>query len=207
MGKYVLPPLPYSYDALEPYIDETTMKIHHEKHHQAYTDGLNETLIQINALSHKNYIIGILSDLNSVPEIARDAINFYGGGYENHRMFWESMKPNGGGEPGGRLADEIGVYFGSFNELKEKFAKGAISIQGSGWAWLVYNHTYARLEFTTTQNQTSPLTQRLIPLLGLDVWEHAYYLKYQNRRVDYVSAWWNVVNWSEVEERFLRITR
>ena len=97
--------------------------------------------------------------------------------------------------------------FGSFNELKEKFAKGAISIQGSGWAWLVYNHTYARLEFTTTQNQTSPLTQRLIPLLGLDVWEHAYYLKYQNRRVDYVSAWWNVVNWSEVEERFLRITR
>jgi len=205
VAKYELPPLPYSYDALEPYIDEHTMKIHHTKHHQAYTDGLNETLIRINALSHKNYIIGILSDLNSVTEIARDAINFHGGGYENHRMFWESMKPNGGGNPGGRLADEIGVYFGSFAEFKEKFSKGTIAIQGSGWGWLVYNQTYSSLEFTTTLNQTSPWTLRLVPLLGLDVWEHAYYLKYQNRRIDYVNAWWNVVNWPEVEERFLRV--
>ncbi|NHI04176.1 Superoxide dismutase [Mn] [Candidatus Nitrosotalea sp. TS] len=146
-----------------------------------------------------------MSDLNTVPENARDAINFYGGGYENHRMFWDSMKPNGGGRPGGRLADEIGVYFGSFDEFKKKFSEGTISIQGSGWGWLVYNQTYAKLEFMTTQNQTSPWTQRRVPLLGLDVWEHAYYLKYQNKRAAYVEAWWNVVNWSEVEERFIRV--
>ncbi|VVC05408.1 Superoxide dismutase [Fe] [uncultured archaeon] len=206
MGKYELMPLPYSYDALEPYIDERTMRIHHTKHHQAYTDGLNEALMQINALSHKSYITGILSDLSLVPESSRNGINFYGGGYENHRMFWESMKQNGDGNPGGRLADEINVYFGSFEDFKKKFTEGTISIQGSGWGWLVYNQSFARLEFQVTQNQTSPWTQRRIPLLGLDVWEHAYYLKYQNRRADYVNSWWNVVNWSEVEERFLRIT-
>ncbi|MGI0047660.1 MAG: superoxide dismutase [Nitrosotalea sp.] len=205
MGKYELPPLPYPYDALEPHIDEATMKIHHQNHHQSYTDGLNQTLEKINALSHKNYITGILSDLTTVPENVRDAINFYGGGYENHRMFWESMKPNGGGKPGGRLADEIAVYFGSFDEFKKKFSEGVIAIQGSGWGWLVYNQTYTRLEFMTTSNQTSPWTQRFIPLLGLDVWEHAYYLKYQNKRAAYVDAWWNVVNWPEIEERFIRV--
>ena len=205
MGRYELPPLPYSYDALEPYIDESTMRLHHQKHHQSYTDGLNNALAAINALSHKNYITAILSDLTVVPQEARDAINFYGGGYENHRIFWESMKPGGGGRPKGRLADEISVYFESFEKFKEKFTGGTVSIQGSGWGWLAYNQTYARLEFVTTENQTSPWTRRLVPLLGLDVWEHAYYLKYQNQRAAYVQAWWNVVNWPEVEERFIRV--
>lgn len=206
MGKYVVSPLHYSYDALEPYIDAKTMEIHHTKHHQAYANGLNTALESINALTHQNYIVSVLSDLTTVPENVRSAINFHGGGFENHRLFWESMKPNGGGEPGGRLADEIGIYFGSFEKFKEEFTKGTVSIQGSGWGWLVYNQTYSRLEFRTTPDQTSPWTQRLIPLLGLDVWEHAYYLKYQNRRIDYVEAWWNVVNWNEVEERFSRIS-
>ncbi len=205
MGKYELPSLPYSYGALEPYIDAITIRIHHTKLHQAYTDGLNEELAKINALSHKNYIIGILSDLTSVPETSRDAINFYGGGYENHRMFWESMMPNGEDKPGGRLADEIGVYFGGFDEFKKKFSEVTAAIEGSGWGWLVYNQTYSRLEIMTTQDQTSPWTARKIPLVGLDVWEHAYYLKYQNRRTAYIEAWWNVINWSEVEERFLRV--
>ncbi|MDE1763116.1 MAG: superoxide dismutase [Thaumarchaeota archaeon] len=206
MVKYELTPLPYSYDALEPYIDEVTMRVHHTKHHQAYADGLNDALAKINALSHKNYIVGILSDMTSVPEDARNAINFHGGGYENHRMFWESMKPKGGGNPSGRLADEISVYFGSFDEFKKKFSEGTVAMQGSGWGWLVYNQTYSRLEFMTTENQTSPWTLRRIPLLGLDVWEHAYYLKYQDSRASYVQAWWNVVNWPEVEERFLRVS-
>jgi len=205
MGKYLVPPLPYSYDALEPHIDAKTMEIHHTKHHQAYADGLNTALQSINALTHKSYIVEILSDLSSVPENIRNAINFYGGGFENHRLFWESMKQNGGGEPRGRLADEIKIYFGSFREFKEKFSTGTAAIQGSGWGWLVYNQTFSRVEFRTTENQTSPYTQRAIPLLGLDVWEHAYYLKYQNRRADYIQAWWNVVNWAEVEERFLRV--
>ena len=205
MGKYLVPPLPYSYDALEPHIDAKTMEIHHTKHHQAYADGLNTALQSINALTHKSYIVEILSDLSSVPENIRNAINFYGGGFENHRLFWENMKPNGGGEPGGRLADEIKIYFGSFREFKEKFSTGTAAIQGSGWGWLVYNQSFSRVEFRTTENQTSPHTQRAIPLLGLDVWEHAYYLKYQNRRADYIQAWWNVVNWTEVEERFLRV--
>lgn len=205
MGKYVVSPLHYSYDALEPYIDAKTMEIHHTKHHQTYADGLNAALESINALTHQNYIVSVLSDLTTVPENIRSAINFHGGGFENHRLFWESMKPNGGGEPGGRLADEIGIYFGNFEKFKEEFTKGTVSIQGSGWGWLVYNQTYSRLEFRATPDQTSPWTQRLIPLLGLDVWEHAYYLKYQNRRIDYVEAWWNTVNWNEVEERFSRI--
>lgn len=205
MGRYEVPPLPYKYDALEPYIDEETMRVHHTGHHKAYAEGLNEALARINALSHKNYIIGILSDLNAVPEAGRDAINFYGGGYENHRMFWESMKPGGGGLPGGRLADEIDVYFGGFDQFKKKFSEGTAAIQGSGWGWLVYNQTYSRLEFLSTPNQTSPWTMRKVPLLGLDVWEHAYYLKYQNRRSDYIGAWWNIINWAEVEERLLRV--
>ncbi len=207
MRKYALPPLPYSYDALEPFIDAKTMEIHHASHHQTYTDELNSTMAIINALSHKNYIVGILSDLASVPENVRAAVNFHGGGYENHRLFWESMKPNVGGQPTGRLADEIKIYFfGSFNEFKEKFSSGTATIQGSGWDWLVYNQKYSKLEFITTQDQTSPYTQRLIPLLGLDVWEHAYYLKYQNKRAGYIDAWWNVVNWNEIEERFLQVS-
>ena len=205
MGKYEIPPLPYGYDALEPHIDGMTMRVHHQIHHQSYADGLNAALAKINALSHKNYIVGILADLSAVPEPARDAINFFGGGYENHRMFWESMKPNGGGRPGGRLADEIGVYFGGFEDFRKKFSEETSAIQGSGWGWLVYNQTFSRLEFMTTPDHTSPWTMRKIPLLGLDVWEHAYYLKYQDRRAAYVEAWWNIVNWQEVEERFLRV--
>ena len=207
MGKYEVPPLNYKYDSLEPYIDAKTMEIHHTKHHQAYADGLNTALESINALTHKNYITSVLSDLTTVPEDVRNAINFHGGGFDNHRLFWESMKQNGGGEPGGRLADEIKIYFGSFKEFKEKFSQGSLSIQGSGWGWLVYNQTYSRLEFKAMSDQTSPWTLRLIPILGLDVWEHAYYLKYQNRRADYIEAWWNVVNWNEIEERFLRVVK
>lgn len=206
MAKFELPSLPYSYDALEPHIDAKTMEIHHTKHHQTYANGLNEALERINALTHKNYITSILSDLTIVPEHVRNAINFHGGGFDNHRLFWESMKPNGGGEPGGKLADEIKIYFGNFKQFKEKFSQASLSIQGSGWGWLVYNRTYSRLEFKAMPDQTSPWTFRLIPLLGLDVWEHAYYLKYQNRRADYIEAWWNVVNWTEIEERFLRVT-
>jgi Fe-Mn family superoxide dismutase len=206
MGRYEVPPLNYKYDSLEPYIDAKTMEIHHTKHHQTYANGLNEALERINALTHKNYITSILSDLTIVPEHVRNAINFHGGGFDNHRLFWESMKPNGGGEPGGKLADEIKIYFGNFKQFKEKFSQASLSIQGSGWGWLVYNRTYSRLEFKAMPDQTSPWTFRLIPLLGLDVWEHAYYLKYQNRRADYIEAWWNVVNWTEIEERFLRVT-
>jgi Fe-Mn family superoxide dismutase len=206
MGRYEVPPLNYKYDSLEPYIDAKTMEIHHTKHHQTYANGLNEALERINALTHKNYITSILSDLTTVPEHVRNAINFHGGGFDNHRLFWESMKPNGGGEPGGKLADEIKIYFGNFKQFKEKFSQASLSIQGSGWGWLVYNRTYSRLEFKAMPDQTSPWTFRLIPLLGLDVWEHAYYLKYQNRRADYIEAWWNVVNWTEIEERFLRVT-
>ena len=207
MGKYEVPPLNYKYDSLEPYIDAKTMEIHHTKHHQAYADGLNAALESINALTHKNYITSILSDLTTVPEHIRNTINFHGGGFDNHRLFWESMKQKGGGEPGGRLADEIKIYFGSFKEFKEKFSQESLSIQGSGWGWLVYNQTYSRLEFKAMSDQTSPWTLRLIPILGLDVWEHAYYLKYQNRRADYIEAWWNVVNWAEIEERFLRVAK
>ena len=205
MGKYEIPSLSYNYDALEPYIDAKTMEIHHTKHHQAYANGLNAALESINALTHKNYITAILSDLASVPEHVQSAINFHGGGFDNHRLFWESMKPNGGDEPGGRLGDEIKIYFGSFKEFKETFSQGSLALQGSGWGWLVYNQTYSRLEFKAMRDQTSPWTLRLIPLLGLDVWEHAYYLKYQNRRADYIKAWWNVVNWTEIEERFSRV--
>jgi len=206
MGKYEVPPLNYKYDALEPYIDAKTMEIHHTKHHQTYANGLNVALERINALTHKNYITSILANLTTVPEPVRNEINFHGGGFDNHRLFWETMKPNGGGEPGGKLADEIKIYFGNFKEFKEKFSQASLSIQGSGWGWLVYNQTYSRLEFKAMPDQTSPWTLRLIPLLGLDVWEHAYYLKYQNRRADYIGAWWNIVNWNEVEERFLRVT-
>lgn len=205
MGKYKVPPLPYGYDALEPHIDEETARIHHTAHQTAYADGLNEVLSSINALTHKNYITGILSDLASVPEAARDAINFFGGGYDNHRMFWESMRPGGGGGPGGRLADEIGVYFGSFTEFKRKFESVAAAVRGSGWGWLVYNPTYARLEVMETQDETSPWTLRRVPLLGIDVWEHAYYLRYENRREEYIGSWWHTVNWGEVEERYLRV--
>lgn len=205
MGKYEVPKLDYRYDSLEPFIDGETMEVHHRNHHQDHANGLNKALEAINAISHKNYITSILSDLTTVPEHVRNSINFHGGGFDNHRLFWESMKPDGGGEPGGRLADEIRIYFGDFKEFRERFSKASLNIQGSGWSWLVYNQTFSRLEIKATDDQTSPWTLRLIPLLGLDVWEHAYYLKYQNRREEYVKSWWNVINWTEIEERFSRV--
>lgn len=202
MEKFELPKLPYSYEALEPHIDARTMEIHHTKHHQAYINGLNTALESPEAQSLPESIEEILANINKVPESMRGAVNFHGGGYDNHRIFWNNMKPNGGGEPGGEVADAINSAFGNFVAFKENFSKKTIAIQGSGWGWLVFNPGSRKLEFTTMPNQTSPRTIGMVPLLGLDVWEHAYYLKYQNKRADYVAAWWNVVNWDDVENRF-----
>ncbi len=205
MVLYELPRLPYEYDELEPFIDSQTMKIHHQKHHQSYVDGLNKSLEQIGGASHPQYISSILSDLTSIPESGRNNIGFFGGGFENHKIFWETMTPNGDKFPGGKLEDAIDVYFNNFENFKKTFSDKAISIQGSGWCWLVFNQTYHKIEIIATQNQTSPWTIQKIPLLGLDVWEHAYYLKYQNKRPDYVNAWWNIVNWDYVGNRFSEI--
>jgi superoxide dismutase, Fe-Mn family len=207
MANFTLPQLPYSYDALEPHIDARTMEIHHTKHHQAYTDGLNKAISSLGPeWQNKNDVIEILKNIDSVPESARSAVNFHGGGYNNHELFWNNMKKGGGGEPPGELANAIKGAFGSFNDFKDKFSKDTVAIQGSGWGWLVRNKNTNAVQFITMPNQTSPWTrwnkEKLVPLLGLDVWEHAYYLKYQNKRADYVAAWWNVVNWDEVKKRF-----
>jgi Fe-Mn family superoxide dismutase len=202
MVKYDLPKLPYEYDDLEPFIDAETMKIHHQKHHQAYVDGLNNSLKTIGGESHPQYISSILSDLKSIPESERNAINFFGGGFENHRLFWETMILNGDNSPGGKLEDSIDVYFENFENFRKIFLQKAIEIQGSGWCWLVFNQTYNKIEIITTRNQDSPWTFQKPPLLGLDLWEHAYYLKYQNKRSNYIDAWWNVINWNYVENRF-----
>ena len=202
MVNYELPRLPYDYDSLEPFIDSNTMKIHHHIHHQTYTDGLNSTLKTIGASSHPKYISAILSDLNSIPESARKEINFFGGGYENHKLFWETMSPNSDKSPGGKLEDSIDIYFDGFENFKKIFTKKGLEIQGSGWCWLVFNSTYNKIEIITTANQDSPWTLQKTPLLGLDLWEHAFYLQYQYRRPDYIEAWWNVVNWDYVENRF-----
>ncbi len=202
---YQLPKLPYAYDELEPFIDTETMKIHHQKHHQAYVDGLNKSLELVGSASHPQYISSILSDLKLIPESGQSAINFFGGGFENHRLFWETMIPNSDGKPEGKLEDSIDVYFDNFENFKKVFSEKAIAIQGSGWCWMVFNQTYNKIEIITTSNQDSPWTLQKIPLLGLDVWEHAYYLKYQNKRPDYVKAWWNVVNWDYVENRFTEL--
>lgn len=206
MVQYQLPRLPYGYDELEPFIDEQTMMIHHQKHHQSYVDGLNKILEEISGSFHPQYITSILSDLQSVPEIARNKITFFGGGFENHRLFWEIMNPNGGGSPGGKLANSIDVYFDSFQKFKKIFSVTSLSIEGSGWCWLVFNQTFNKIEIMTTKNQDSPWMQNKIPLLGLDLWEHAYYLKYQNKRADYVESWWNVVNWDYVANRFSELS-
>ena len=205
MVQYQLPRLPYGYDELEPFIDSQTMEIHHKKHHQSYVDGLNKTLEEIGSKFHPQYITSILSDLTSVPEESRNKLNFFGGGFENHKMFWETMVPNGDQTPGGKLEDSIDVYFDSFENFKTLFKEKSLSIQGSGWCWLVFNQTFNKIEILTTQNQDSPWAFNKIPLLGLDVWEHAYYLKYQNRRDEYVAAWWNVVNWDYVSNRFFEV--
>ncbi len=205
MGKYTLPELPYAYDALEPHLDAQTMEIHHSKHHQTYTDKLNAALEKCPEDIQNKDIVEILSDLNQVPEDQRGAINFNGGGFDNHGLFWKNMRPNGGGEPGGAVADAINASFGSFAEFKEKFSSATAVIQGSGWGWLVYNPSTSKVEFQTMPNQTSPRTKGLVPLLGCDVWEHAYYLKYQNKRPVYIEAWWNVVNWDEVNNRLSKV--
>jgi Fe-Mn family superoxide dismutase len=208
MKKYELPPLPYAYDALEPHIDARTMEIHYTKHHQTYTDKLNAALEKCSPDIQEKDIIDILSsNLSQVPADQKSAINFNGGGFDNHRIFWNNMKQNGGGEPGGSIGDAIKMSFGSFSDFKEKFSSTTALIQGSGWGWLVFNPSAKKVEYKSMPNQTSPRTEGLIPLLGCDVWEHAYYLKYQNKRPDYISAWWNVVNWDDVAKRYDEVKR
>ena len=194
-----LPPLPYPFDALEPHIDAKTMEIHHGKHHQAYVTNLNAALDKHPELQGKS-IEDLLKGINSVPEDIRTAVRNNGGGHANHTMFWEIMGPGGGGAPTGKVADAINSSFGGFDKLKEEFKKTAVGRFGSGWAWVIDNG--GKLVVESTANQDSPLMEGKKPVLGIDVWEHAYYLKYQNRRPDYLAAWWNVVNWDAVNKRF-----
>jgi len=196
---YELPPLPYSFDALEPHIDARTMEIHHDRHHNAYVTNVNNA-IQGTDLESKS-IEDLVSNLSAAPENVRTAVRNNGGGHYNHTLFWKVMAPDAGGEPGGALAEAIGSAFGDFGGFKETFTKAAATRFGSGWAWLVVSS--GKLSVTSTPNQDNPLMDGSgTPILGLDVWEHAYYLKYQNKRPDYIAAWWNVVNWKEVEARF-----
>jgi Fe-Mn family superoxide dismutase len=199
---YSLPQLPYPYDALEPYIDKMTMEIHHTKHHQAYINSLNSALEKYPEF-HNLELEEILKKLNQLPEEIRTAVRNNGGGHYNHSLFWEIMKPNGGGEPKGKLKEEIERNFGSFEEFKKLFSETAIKHFGSGWAWLVITPD-KKLKVYSMLNQDSPLMNGDIPIMGLDVWEHAYYLKYQNRRAEYVEAWWHVVNWDKIEENLLK---
>jgi Fe-Mn family superoxide dismutase len=199
---YSLPQLPYPYDALEPYIDKITMEIHHTKHHQAYINNLNSALEKYPEF-HNLELEEILRNLNQLPEEIRTAVRNNGGGHYNHTLFWEIMKPNGGGEPKGKLKEEIERNFGSFEEFKKLFSETAIKHFGSGWAWLVITSD-KKLKVYSMLNQDNPLMNGDIPIMGLDVWEHAYYLKYQNRRAEYVEAWWHVVNWDKIEENLLK---
>ncbi|MGE1234344.1 superoxide dismutase SodA [Bacillus altitudinis] len=192
---FKLPELPYAYDALEPHIDKETMTIHHTKHHNTYVTNLNKAIEGVSALEDQS-IEELVANLNSVPENIRTAVRNNGGGHANHSLFWTLLSPNGGGAPTGELADAIEKELGGFEKFKSDFAAAAAGRFGSGWAWLVVNN--GKLEITSTPNQDSPLTEGKAPILGLDVWEHAYYLNYQNRRPDYISAFWNVVNWDEV---------
>jgi len=196
---YELPNLPYAFDALEPHIDARTMEIHHGKHHAGYVAKLNAALEQHPALQQKS-VESLIRDIAAVPEAVRTAVRNNGGGHANHSLFWMVMTPKGGGEPGGALAKAIGASFGTFAGFKQQFSDAAANRFGSGWAWLVV--AGGKLAVESTPNQDSPLMEGRVPILGLDVWEHAYYLHYQNRRPDYVAAWWNVVNWDEVARRF-----
>ena len=198
---YKLPELPYAYDALEPHFDKETMNIHHTKHHNTYVTNLNNALEGNEELLSKS-VEELIANLDAVPEAARTAVRNNGGGHANHSLFWELLSPNGGGNPTGALAEAIDAKFGSFDAFKEEFAKAGATRFGSGWAWLVSNN--GELEITSTPNQDSPIMEGKTPLLGLDVWEHAYYLNYQNRRPDYIAAFWNVVNWDEVAKRFAK---
>jgi len=198
-----LPDLPYAYDALEPYIDQRTMEIHHQKHHGTYVSKLNTALEGHSDWQGKD-IEKLLTDLNRIPEKIRTAVCNNGGGHYNHTIFWNIMGPNKGGEPAGELANAIDSTFGSFDSFKEAFSNAAANRFGSGWAWLIINSN-GKLEVNSTPNQDSPVSQGQRVILGLDVWEHAYYLKYQNRRPEYIQNWWNVVNWDAVAERFAKL--
>jgi Fe-Mn family superoxide dismutase len=199
---FELPKLPYPYDALEPHIDARTMEIHHSKHHAAYTTNLNNALQSAPDLQGKS-IEDLLKDLHAIPEAIRAAVRNNGGGYANHGLFWTVMGPGGGGEPGGSLGKAIASAFGDFASFKDTLSKAAIGQFGSGWGWLARDRAGA-LKVLSTPNQDSPISMDMTPILGVDVWEHAYYLNYQNRRPDYVAAWWNVVNWNEVQARYER---
>jgi Fe-Mn family superoxide dismutase len=201
MARYTLPDLPYDYSALEPNVDEQTMRIHHDKHHAGYVNNLNAALEKHPEFNAPENVDDLLRKLDSVPEDIRTAVRNNGGGHSNHSLFWQVMGPNGGGEPSGALADAITKAFGDFASFKTKFSDAGKTRFGSGWAWLVKSGN-GGLEVTSTPNQDSPLMEGKTPILGCDVWEHAYYLKYQNRRPDYIEAWWSTVNWDEVAKRF-----
>ena len=198
---FTLPPLPYGSDALEPYIDRQTMEIHHDKHHGTYVKNLNTALEKYPDLQSKS-IEDLLRGINTVPADIRTAVRNNGGGHANHSMFWLIMAPNPGGQPTGAIADALKSSFGSFDTFKNEFTKAALGRFGSGWAWVLDQG--GRLVIESTANQDSPLMEGKKPVFGLDVWEHAYYLKYQNRRADYIEAWWNVVNWAEINKRLSR---
>jgi len=195
-----LPPLPYPKDALEPHIDAQTMEIHHDKHHAAYVNNLNKAIAGKPDLE-KRTIHELISHLDSIPQEIRTAVRNNAGGHANHTMFWKLMGPNAGGKPSGQLATDIDATFGSFDAFKEKFEAAGVGRFGSGWAWLIVNKA-GKLEITSTANQDNPIMEGNKPVMGNDVWEHAYYLKYQNRRPDYLKAWWNVVNWNEVAKNY-----
>jgi superoxide dismutase, Fe-Mn family len=197
---FQLPPLPYAYDALEAAIDAETMKLHHDKHHQAYVDKLNEALAKHPELESLG-LEGLIRDLNKVPEDIRAAVRNNGGGHLNHSMFWNLMSPDGGGEPSGAIADAISEAFGSFQDFQEKFNDAGVKRFGSGWVWLVRDGQSSKLQIVSTPNQDNPITDGHLPIFGNDVWEHAYYLRYQNRRPEYLKAWWKVINWDEVNKR------
>jgi Fe-Mn family superoxide dismutase len=196
---YELPPLPYAHNALEPFIDELTMQIHHGKHHQAYITNLNAALDKHAGLQGKP-IDELIANLDAIPEDIRTAVRNNGGGHANHSLFWTLMAPNAGGAPTGAIAEAIDAKFGSFDAFKEAFGKAGVGRFGSGWAWLIKSGS--GVEIVSTPNQDSPVMEGKTPVLGIDVWEHAYYLKYQNKRPDYIAAWWNVVNWDTVNKLF-----
>lgn len=198
---HTLPNLPYSFDALEPHIDAKTMEIHSQKHHKAYVDNLNKALESVPADLQNADIVALLRNIKTVPDTVRQAVINNGGGHHNHSLFWEIMGPNAGGEPTGAVAEAITAAFGDFAKFKETVKNNGITQFGSGWSWVVWNPTSTKLEAIKRPNQDSPLMDGLVPILGVDVWEHAYYLKYQNLRAAYIDAWWNTINWKAVEAK------
>ena len=201
---FSLPPMPYAYDALEPHIDKETMKIHYTKHHQAYVNNLNAAVKDCKQL-HNKTLFELLSNLADVPHDVRNAVRNQGGGHFNHSLFWQMMTPQSSKKPSGKLAEKINKTFGSFDTFKDEFVKKAKTVFGSGWAWLVTDRK-GNLSVLATHNQDSPVSEQMTPILGLDVWEHAYYLKYQNKRGDYITAWWQVINWDRVADYYNKAT-